>query len=277
MLRLFSISLLLLLPLQSFASTVYTVRLAVYNNIDTLNDKVNKLSPALRKTIQITKRGNQHVASSVESDKKETLQKLLPSYQKVFPDAFISAEEKVELKTPKTDTIESNEVNDTTPKKEETKEQTLQPEVPSNIAKEHNTTLPQPKIIYNPYSRKVVNPLRKDISLYERLHQKTLYLCAYGPEEWSPNVLIHMAFFDTQVIYTPIMGDVSSKREKYKVAEDKLYISHQGVYDPEMYSRIEEITEDYYLISTWIKDNKMTSIRYYFDIEKAEEYVKTLK
>ena len=278
MLRLLSISLLLILPLQSFASTVYTVRLAVYNNIDSLHDKVNKLSPTLRKTIQIKKRGEQHVASSIESDKKETLQKLLPSYQKVFPDAFISAEEKEEIKTPQAVLTESQEVNDTAPKTEEVKEQMPQTtEDTEHMQAEQNVTLAEPKIIYNPYSRKVVNPLQKDLPLYERLHQKTLYLCAYGPEEWSPNVLIHVAFFDTEVIYTPIMGDVSSKKELYRVTEDKLYVSHHGDFDPEMYSSIEEITEDYYLISTWIKENKMTSIRYYFDIDKAQEYVKTLK
>jgi hypothetical protein len=274
MLRLLSISLLLILPLQSFASTVYTVRLAVYNNIDSLHDKVNKLSPALRKTIQIKKRGDQHVASSVESDKKEVLQKLLPSYQKVFPDAFISAEEKVDTKMPEAVAIEPKEVNNTTAKTEENKAQT---EVEKNIGTEQNATLEEPKIIYNPYSRKVVDPLNKDLSFYDRLHQKTLYLCAYGPEEWSPNVLIHIAFFDKEVIYTPIMGDVSSKKEQYLVKEDKLYISHHGVFDPDMYNRIEEITEDYYLISTWIKEKKMTSIRYYFDLDKAEVYVKTLK
>jgi len=277
MLRLLSISLLLILPLHSFASTVYTVRLAVYNNVDTLQDKLNKLSPALRKTIQIKKRGNQHVASSVESDKKEALQKLLPSYRKVFPDAFISAEEKEDIKTPQTETIESKEINSTTQKTEEKKELTPQTEAPKSMETAQVAPLTEPKIIYNPYSRKVINPLKKDLSFYDRLHQKTLYLCAYGPEEWSPNVLIHVAFFDKEIIYTPIRGDVSSKREQYKVTEDKLYISHQGVFDPDMFSSIEEITEDYYLISTWIKEHKMTSIRYYFDLDKAEEYVKNLK
>lgn len=277
MLRLLSIFLLFLLPLQSFASTVYTVRIAVYNNLDTLEDKLNQLSPAVRKTILVKKRGSQHVASSMQSDEKEALQKLLPSYQKVFPDAFISAEEKIEIKTPPKDTIEPKEINSTAPETEEAKEKIPQTEVPTNIAIEQNTTLAEPKIIYDPYSRKVVNPLNNDLSLYDRLHQKTLYLGAYGPEEWSPNVLIHIAFFDKEVVFTPMMGDVSSRREKYKVIKDKLYISHKGVFDPKMFSKIEDITEDYYLISTWLGKQKLTSIRYYFDLDKAEAYVKTLK
>lgn len=275
--RLFYISILLILPLQIIASTTYTVRIAVYNSAEALQHEINKLSPALRKTIKVKKRGQQHVASSVHTDKKETLQKLLPAYQKVFPDAFISTEEIPDVTTPKTNTVQTKEINQTVPKVELKKEQVPLAKDP----KDEETTKVTPQIkqntVYSPYSRKIVNPTKKYLSLYDRLHQKTLYLCAYGPEEWSPNVLMHVAFFDKKVVYTPIMGDVSSKQEKYKVVKDKLYISHKDIFDPDMYSNIEKITQDYYLISTWVGKRKVTSIRYYFDLEKAEEYVKTLR
>lgn len=272
MLRLLYISIFFILPLQTIASTTYTVRIAVYNNAQALQHELNKLSPALRKIIKVRKRGEQHVASSLHTDKKETLEKLLPAYRKVFPDAFISTEEVPDIKIPKNDAVKGKETNTTTLQKDPTPvlDQNATPitKVPTQV---------KPKTIYNPYSRKVVDPTNKNHSLRDRLHQKTLYLCAYGPEEWSPNVLIHVAFFDKKVVYTPIQGDVSSKREKYKVIKEKLHISHQGVFDPEMYSSIEQTTEEYYLISTWVGERKVTSIRYYFDLEKAEEYMKTLK
>jgi len=272
MLRLLYISILLILPLQTIASTTYTVRLAVYNSAEALQHELDKFSPALRKTIKVKKRGHQHVASSVHTDKKEILQKLLPAYQKVFPDAFISTEEVPNVKSPKSDVVESKETNTTSPQKEKSpisdKNTTQIKEVPPQV---------KSKTLYTPYSRKIVNPTKKYLSLYKRLHQKTLYLCAYGPEEWSPNVLIHVAFFDKKVVYTPIMGNVSSKQERYKIVKDKLYIAHQDIFDPEMYSTIEKITQDYYLIATWVGKRKVTSIRYYFDLEKAEEYVNTLR
>jgi|GEM_PF-1233810 len=279
MLRLLYISLLLILPLQTIASTTYTVRIAVYNSAEALQHEIDKLSPALRKTIEVKKRGNQHVASSINTDKKETLQKLLPSYQKIFPDAFISSEEIPDIKTPETNSVKPEEANTTAPQIEQKNSEVPEPVEEAPQTTEIKKVLPQvkPKPIYNPFSRKVTEPTKKNLSLYQRVHQKTLYLCAYGPEEWSPNVLIHVAFFDKKVIYTPIQGDVSSKREKYKVVKDKLYISRQGEFDPDMYSTIEKKTEDYYLISTWIKKQKITSIRYYFDLQKAEEYVKTLR
>ena len=80
MFRLFSITLLLILPLQGITSVSYSIRIAVYKNIDALERELNKLSPVLRKNVEIQKRGEQHVAYSAHTDNKEKLEKLLPSY-----------------------------------------------------------------------------------------------------------------------------------------------------------------------------------------------------
>lgn len=262
MFRLLYITILLIFPLQSIASVSYTVRIAVYKNIDSLKQELNKLSPALRKTVEIQKRGEQHVACSIHTEDKTKLQKLLPSYKKVFPDAFIST-----YQTTQTNTVKKTEANQMMPKSTKTKpaKTTELNKTPSNIKQ---------KIVY---SRKIVNPTKNDISLYERFHQKTLYLCAYGAEEWSPNILMHVAFFDKEVIYTPIMGEVSSRREIYTIDKHKLYISQQGLFDSEIYNTLDSITSEYYLISTWVGKSKVTTIRYYFDLERAEAYIASLK
>ncbi len=244
MFRLLSISILLILPLQSIASVSYVVRIAVYKNVDSLQKELNKLSPALKKTIEIQKRGEQHVACSIHTNDKTKLQKLLPSYKKVFPDAFISTYQAVKISPIK-----------------------VKKELPRIIQKKD----------YPTYSRKIINPTKKNISFYDRIHQKTLYLCAYGEETWSPNILIHVTFFDKEVIYTPIMGEVSSKKETYTIDDNKLYISQKGRFDPEIYSTLESITSTYYLISTWVGKSKVSTIRYYFDLETAEAYVASLK
>ena len=109
MFRLLYITLLLILPLQSVASVSYTVRIAVYNNIDSLQEELNKLSPEIRRTIEIQKRGEQHVACSIHTDDKTKLQKLLPSYQKVFPDAFISTYQVPEVNKTQTHTVKKME------------------------------------------------------------------------------------------------------------------------------------------------------------------------
>ena len=89
MFRLLIITTLLILPLQSIASVSYTVRIAAYHNVDSLKQELTKLPPALRRTVEIQKKGDLHIASSIQTEDKTTLQRLLPSYQKTFPDAFI--------------------------------------------------------------------------------------------------------------------------------------------------------------------------------------------
>ena len=270
MFRLLYITILLILPLQSVASASYTVRIAVYNNIDSLQEELNKLSPEIRRTIEIQKRGEQHVACSIHTEDKTKLQKLLPSYQKVFPDAFISTYQVPEANTTQTHTVKKMEENKTMSQTTETttiKTKEAE-EMPSNIKQQ---------IVYTPYHRKIVNPTKNDIPLYDRFHQKTLYLCAYGAEPWMPNVLIHVAFFDKEVIYTPIIGDISSRREVYTIDKNKLYISQQGLFDSEISHTLDSVTQDYYLISSWVGKTKVTTIRYYFDLEKAEAYIASLK
>lgn len=270
MFRLLSITILLILPLQSIASVSYSVRIAVYNNIDSLQHELNKLSPAVRKTVEIQKRGAQHVACSAHTDNKEKLKKLLPSYQKVFPDAFISVYQATEINTTHTNTVKKTEVNKTIP-------QTIKIDMVKTIEVEETPPQIKQKIVYTPYSRKIVNPTKKDIPLYDRFHQKTLYLCAYGKDTWSPNVLIHVAFFDKEVIFTPIMGDVSPRREVYTIDKNKLHISQQGLFDSEISKTLDSITSEYYLISSWVGKTKVNTLRYYFDLEKAKAYVASLK
>jgi len=104
MFRSISMIILLVLPLQSIASLPYTVNLAVYKNFKSLQNQLNKFPPALRKTVRITQRGKVHIATTLPTQDKKTLQKLLPSYKKVFSDAFIST-----YKQPKTTSIKIKE------------------------------------------------------------------------------------------------------------------------------------------------------------------------
>lgn len=243
MFRLLSISILLILPLQSIASVSYAVHIAVYKNVDSLHRQLNKLSPKLRKTIEIQKREKLHIATSLHTKDKKTLQKLLPSYKKVFPDAFISTYQK--------------------PKRNATK---VKKELPQ-IAQERDKVA---------YSRKIIDPTIEDVSFYDRIQQKTLYLCAYGKDTWSPNVLIHVTFRKKEVTYTPIMGEVSPRKVAYKIKNNKLYLSQKGLFNPEIYSTLESVTSHYYLISSWIGKRKINTIRYYFDLDAAKAYVASL-
>jgi len=89
MLRFLSFCILLLLPLQSLASS-YTVNIAVYQNIDTLNQRVAKLPVKLQKTIKVTHIAALYKARTLPTTDIKTLKRLLPLYKAEFPDAHIA-------------------------------------------------------------------------------------------------------------------------------------------------------------------------------------------
>ena len=73
-----------------FSSSNFTVRLAVYGDEARLQKAIDRLPPALKKTVRTYKRGNLTYALSIPTTDTETLEKLLPAYQKVFSDAYIA-------------------------------------------------------------------------------------------------------------------------------------------------------------------------------------------
>jgi len=72
-----------------FASSNYTVRLAVYKNSKKLHKVLKKYPPALKETVRTYKKGVLTYAYTLPTEDRDTLQALLPAYKKVFQDAYI--------------------------------------------------------------------------------------------------------------------------------------------------------------------------------------------
>jgi len=72
-----------------FASSNYTVRLAVFQNTAKLNKALEAYPPALKETVKSYKKNGLTYAYTLPTADKKTLKKLLPAYRKVFKDAYI--------------------------------------------------------------------------------------------------------------------------------------------------------------------------------------------
>lgn len=82
---------LLLLPLQGEEPKTYTVKIAIYKNLNTLKNKLQKLPPALRNTVQVRKDGEFYRASTIPTTDIKTLTMLLPAYKLIFKDAHVAS------------------------------------------------------------------------------------------------------------------------------------------------------------------------------------------
>lgn len=79
-----------------FAASNYTVKIAVFDNPERLQKSIDRLSPALQKTVRTYKNRNMIYAYTIPTTDRETLKKLLPAYRKVFHDAYISPTKRVD-------------------------------------------------------------------------------------------------------------------------------------------------------------------------------------
>jgi hypothetical protein len=72
-----------------FTASHYTVRLAVFKNSKQLQKNIDKYPEALKSTVKTYRKRDFTYAYTVPTTDKKTLKKLLPSYRKVFKDAYI--------------------------------------------------------------------------------------------------------------------------------------------------------------------------------------------
>lgn len=242
MFRLASIMILLILPLQSIAS-LYTVNLAVYKNSKSLHKKLNTFPPALRKTVTVRQKGELSIAYTLPTKNTRYLEKLLPSYQKVFSDAFISVAK------------HHNEV----------------------ITKTQETfpAIKQVEMKVTPHTI-IKKEIPEEISFYDKIKQKTLYLCVYSKASKGQKFLIRATFGIKQATYVPIIGKMPSFKLTYKIKNNRLYLFQEGSFNPTIYSKLEKTFSNYYLISSWTTDVKIDTMRYYYHLEDAKAYLKSL-
>ncbi|MCF6245116.1 MAG: hypothetical protein L3J43_08765 [Sulfurovum sp.] len=228
MIRIFYVTLLLVLPMnliasspyaeKLIASSSYTVNLAFFKDKEKVEEALSKVPPALRKTIIIEDVNNSYTVKTLTIKNEALLTKLLPAYQKVFPDAFIDI------------VINANKT------KENIKE--------------------------------------KSDDLHNALQDKMmLYLCPEAKDKKTRKFLIEVAFGKKTANYSPILGKVPPLTTLYRVEDNKLFLFQKGLFNPKVYSLLEEKTPTYFLITSWVNGKKVKTLRYYFNVDDAKAYL----
>jgi len=226
---------LLLIPFFAIGnSSFYTIKLAVYKDFSGLQENISRLAPSLQKNIQIRHVGNLYKASTFSTKDRFSLHKILPSYRRVFADAFITVAKP-------SSTVSSSPVS------------------VSAVPKVKNT-----------FSKA---PQRKSLSFHDRIQQHTLYLCSQRRKKKTYPFLIEVSFRTNVVTYNPIIGQVPPMSALYKTSGNKLYLYRKNLFNRDVYSVLEGINPKYYLISSWIKNKKINTLRYYFNLRDAKMYL----
>ena len=238
-----------LFSLPILASSLYTVNIGAYKDVNILSNKLKELPTKLRKTIEVTKMGDLYKAKTLPTKEKKILTKLLPLYKAVFNDAFI-----LTLQTD--ETAQSVQIKD------------IEDEVVVSIV----------PLDTNVSEIEKIKTLKNIVShsLYPLITKQTYYLCQERNVGSDKKYIIEAIFEDDTVKYKPILGSISLIPTLYLIKNEKLFLYKEDLYDPDVYSTLEKSFPEYHLFSYWIGDIEINTVRYYHHLKDAKEYYDSL-
>ena len=137
------------------------------------------------------------------------------------------------------------------------------------------STIKQPNILQKPAKTPIkIESHKKTISLQDLIHQKTFYLSSKKETTKEKQYLMKVVFKNTNVHYIPILGKMPPVTALYKTDKNKLFLYQKGLFNKDIYSKLEKYTKKFLLISHWIKNNKINTLRYYYNLKNAKVNLK---
>jgi hypothetical protein len=138
------------------------------------------------------------------------------------------------------------------------------------IERNRQQNISTPTIIPQPTRRKA-NKVQSGFS--KRMISGKLYYLAYKSKNDTPNLLVKVSFRNHTVLYQPMIGDMSMKKAKYLVENGKLYMFADTFSEQGAFSKIDGYKKDYILVSSWSNGKKINTLRYYYRLNSAKEYL----
>jgi len=297
----------------SYASAEkYFIQFGSFKNLKGLEKNINKLPSSLRSHVMIVRSNGWYLPFAYYTSNKSALYSKVSKYKRYFPDAHI-AHSAYMLKHPivKNYAVKHKKVyKKQAPKRQyippvrayrrpEAFVQQRRVVTPSyqNVAiSEEDNTLPivvatpivqsapiveSSPIIQTSYAIQAKE--EKDVfsntepKQYRNFSKKMLsgnhYYLAYKGSDKNPNLLIKVSFGNHEVTYQPVMGDMQMTKANYLTEGDRLYMFANTFTRDGAYSKLEEHRESHFLVSSWANGKKLNTLRYYYKLNDAKEYL----
>jgi hypothetical protein len=99
------------------------------------------------------------------------------------------------------------------------------------------------------------------------------YYLAYKSTQNSPDLLIKVSFENHKVVYHPIIGNMKMTDANYLIENQRLYMFATTFTKDGAYSTLDEHKDNHFLVSSWVNGKKMNTLRYYYMLNDAKEYL----
>ena len=293
------ISMLLLLSFAQANGQKYFIKFGSFKNIVALKKNVRKLPASLRAHVIIIHKNGWYIPFAYYTSNKKALYSKVLSYKRYFPDAHIMHSSSL-LNYPivqnysKTMPVTKRAYHPYTPPvrkyvapKQYTRtpqyqnvaissEDHIFPAMPNvqksqSIAPVVSTTTIVPAVVNEDDFGKV------EIKQYKQFNKQMLsghyYYLAYKGEGNNPNLLIKVSFQNDEVTYQPVIGDMKMTKANYLVEGDRLYMFTNAFTRDGAFSKLESNEDDHIVVSSWVNGKKLNTLRYYYKLNDAKEYL----
>ena len=275
------------------SSERYYIQLGSFKNLRGLEKSINHLPKKLRSHVVIVRSNGWFIPFAYYVPNKRVLYGHVSKFKRYFPDAHI-AHSSYMLNHP----VVRNYVK---PKRK------VKKYIAPPIRKYHPQALPtrsQPtyqNIAISEEDNILKLPLAKTVSISTAISKNTVYVeprvkreelkkkeykhfnkqmlsgnhyyLAYKSTKESPDLLIKVSFQNHTVVYQPIIGDMKMTEANYLIDEKRLYMFANNFTKDGAYSILEEYRKNHFLVSSWIDAKKLNTLRYYYDLNDAKEYL----
>lgn len=265
----------------------YYIQLGSFRHLDVLENSINRLPQSLRSHIVVMYSPDRwYIPFAYHTTKKYALMKKVPSYKRYFPDAHINSSSyilnhQVIRNYTKNAQKRYTNVSYTPPSKIEeyqnvaiSEDDNILPYIPSVV---YETTTPTPipkhKVIIPKPQKKVTKKRKKYKYFNKRMLSGHHYYLAYKSTQNSPDLLVKVSFYNHEVIYEPIIGNMNMRNAKYVVKDKKLYMFADSFSKDGAFSKINGNRRDYILVSSWYNGKKLNTLRYYYNLNNAKKYL----
>jgi len=273
-------------------SEKYFIQFGSFKDLKGLEKNIERLPSSLRSHVVIVRSNSWYIPFAYYTSNKNALKSKVASYKRYFRDAHI-AHSSYMLNHPLVRNYGTNKRTKVAPKRQ------YIPPVPTyhkpvpqyqnvGISEEDNTLayIQPPVAVATPIvTQKVVvtevesNDVFSNVKpkKYKKFSKQMLsgqhYYLAYKKTDSNPNLLIKVTFGNHQVTYQPVIGEMQMTKANYLTEGSRLYMFADTFTKDGSYSKLDEHRENHFLVSSWAKGKKLNTLRYYYKMNDAKEYL----
>ena len=274
-------------------SEKYFIQFGSFKNLKGLERNIERLPSSLRSHVVIVRSNSWYIPFAYYTSNKNALKSKLASYKRYFRDAHI-AHSSYMLNNPLVRNYGTTNRRGTAPKREyippvRTYAKPVVPQYQNvGISEEDNilVNIQSPIAVTRPMATQKVVVKQVETNdvfstakpkKYKNFSKQMLagqhYYLAYKKTESNPNLLIKVTFGNHQVTYQPIIGEMQMTKANYLIEESRLYMFADTFTKNGSYSKLDEHRENHFLVSSWAKGKKLNTLRYYYKMNDAKEYL----